>query len=385
MSAPPRDMSPRETNGEFMPAAAVPGLVSVIIPAYNRAGFIAAALDSVLAQTYRPIECLVVDDGSTDDTGRAVAEWGRKLDAQFSLRCFRQENRGAAAARNRGLRESRGEFINFLDSDDRLLPKTLQRKVECLRSTGAPYCYVQGKRVDGEGNTLGLHGRPWTAYDGLFFLTYHFDTNAPLIRRSVCQEVGPWDESLKGWDEVEYFARLKLHGGRGVFLEEVGHLAIEHNGDRITPTEANEQASYPAREAILATILKAGPQYAHEAAFLRGWLMLTHARFAAEFSTQSDYRRALASLRKAHQFGYSNWHLRAILALNRRAFHPASLWGYFSLRRLIHEARRRVRQLFRLGGTPDPIVELYRRRNAAQDLSKERSPVLPTHEGVAGL
>lgn len=384
MSA-PHDMSPRETNEGFMSAAAVPGLVSVIIPAYNRAGFIAAALDSVLGQTYRPIECLVVDDGSTDDTGRVVAEWGGELDAQFSLRCFRQENRGAAAARNRGLRESRGEFVNFLDSDDRLLPKTLQRKVECLRSTGAPYCYVQGKRVDGEGNTLGLHGRPWTAYGGLFFLTYHFHTNAPLIRRSVCQEVGPWDESLKGWDEVEYFARLKLHGGRGVFLEEVGHLAIEHNGNRITPTETNEQASYPAREAILATILKAGPQYAHEAEFLRGWLMLTHARFAAEYWTQSDYRRALASLRKAHQFGYSNWHVRTILALNRRTVHPASLWGYFSLRSLIHKARRRVRQLFRLGERPDPIVELYWRRDAAQELLKGRGPVLPAHEGIGEL
>ncbi len=189
------------TSEEWMKPEFAPGLVSVIIPAYNRAGFITIALDSVLAQTYRPIECLVVDDGSDDDTERVVKVWGRKVDVQFFLHYCRQENRGTAAARNRGLRESTGEFINFLDSDDRLLPGTVQRKVEYLTTTNAPYCYVQGERIDGAGNTLGFHGRPWTAYNGLIFLTYHFDTNAPLIRRCVCQDVGPWDESLKGWDE----------------------------------------------------------------------------------------------------------------------------------------------------------------------------------------
>lgn len=339
--------------------AHVSGLVSVIIPAYNRAGFITIALDSVRAQTYRPIECLVVDDGSDDDTERVAAEWGRKADAQFSLRYFRQENQGAAAARNRGLRESKGEFINFLDSDDRLLPETVQRKVECLTTTKAPYCYVQGKRIDGEGKTLGLHGRPWTAYNGLMFLTYHFDTNAPLIRRCVCQDVGPWDESLKGWDETEYFARLKLHGGRGVFLEEVGHIVVEHTGDRITPTAVNEQASFPAREAILETILKAGPAYAHEASFLRGWLKLTYAKSAVEQHSKRDYASALAYLQKARQFGYCNWHVRAILAANRGTFHPTAVWLYFGLRAVVHSSRSGLKRLLPSAEKRDVVGQLY--------------------------
>jgi glycosyltransferase involved in cell wall biosynthesis len=99
------------------------GLVSVVIPCYNQARFLGEAIESVLSQSYRAFEVVVVDDGSTDNTSEVVA---RYAGADAGVRLIRQENRGLAGARNRGLAEAEGEYVVFLDSDDRLLPDALQ-------------------------------------------------------------------------------------------------------------------------------------------------------------------------------------------------------------------------------------------------------------------
>src|SRR6266545_4787722 len=96
--------------------------VTVIIAAYNYAPFIGEALDSVLAQTFADWECVVVDDGSTDATPEIVKQWVAR-DSRF--RYVRQENRGPNTARNVGLSQSSGEYVQFLDADDRLAPSKL--------------------------------------------------------------------------------------------------------------------------------------------------------------------------------------------------------------------------------------------------------------------
>src|SRR5215210_7479587 len=100
-------------------------LVSVIIPCYNQAHFLGEAIESVLAQNHPRFEILVVDDGSTDDTSEVAARYPE-------VRCLRQENRGLAAARNAGLRSSEGEYVVFLDADDRLLPNALEAGLVCF-------------------------------------------------------------------------------------------------------------------------------------------------------------------------------------------------------------------------------------------------------------
>lgn len=104
-----------------------PDLVSVIIPTYNRGYFISKTIDSVLAQTYRPIEIIVVDDGSNDDTREVVGKYGSQV------RYIHQENAGLASARNTGLAAARGEYIAFQDSDDIWLPWKLQAQVALMR------------------------------------------------------------------------------------------------------------------------------------------------------------------------------------------------------------------------------------------------------------
>jgi glycosyltransferase involved in cell wall biosynthesis len=111
--------------------------VSVIIPCYKQAGFLTDAIESVLGQTHPHIEVIVVDDGSPDDTSDVASRYPR-------VRCIRQENQGLSAARNTGIRESEGEFLVFLDADDRLTPKALESGVQHLRQCPSA-AFVAGK------------------------------------------------------------------------------------------------------------------------------------------------------------------------------------------------------------------------------------------------
>jgi glycosyltransferase involved in cell wall biosynthesis len=106
-----------------------PGLVTIIIPTYNRAHTVVGAVESALAQDYPQLEILVVDDGSTDDTRARLA----KYEGHSCVRCLFQANEGVAGARNHGIREARGEFIAILDSDDLYLPGKISLQVKCLR------------------------------------------------------------------------------------------------------------------------------------------------------------------------------------------------------------------------------------------------------------
>ena len=131
------DLWPRVYGGRRVGKQFEPGLVSVIVPTFNRERLVTEAMDSVWAQTYRPIELIVVDDGSTDGTVRVVEQWGREhaSDAAFTCRVVRQENRKVSAARDLGAVESRGEYIQFLDSDDLLYPQRLAVMVGVARDT----------------------------------------------------------------------------------------------------------------------------------------------------------------------------------------------------------------------------------------------------------
>ena len=127
----------------------VEGLVSVIVPTYNRAQLCKEAVESALSQTYRDIEVIVVDDGSTDDTKEVVSS----LDTR--VRYLFQANAGVSAARNLGLQSARGEFIAFLDSDDSWLPWKLQLQLKVLRELpGAGMVWTDMIAVDESGSEL---------------------------------------------------------------------------------------------------------------------------------------------------------------------------------------------------------------------------------------
>ena len=124
------------------------GLVSVIIPTYNRAQLVCECVESVLAQEYEPKEIIVIDDGSTDDTAQALAQFSDRIN------CIRQENQGAAAARQRGLDSARGEFLSFLDSDDLWDERFLALCVAALAESGAGLAFTNYSVTDRHGRIL---------------------------------------------------------------------------------------------------------------------------------------------------------------------------------------------------------------------------------------
>lgn len=191
----------------------LPGLVSTIIPVYNRPEMVRAAVDSVLAQTWRPIEIILVNDGSTDHSGLVLDE----LAAAHPeiIRALHQENGGPGLAREAGRRIARGEFIQYLDSDDWLLPNKFADQVAALRAH--PECgiaYGVTRLVDARGKVI-VEPSKWTGrrYDYLFpglLVDRWWHTHTPLYRRSVSDAAGAWPRQRpEDWDLEARMGALK--------------------------------------------------------------------------------------------------------------------------------------------------------------------------------
>ncbi len=229
-----KSLWPATCHGRWMSEDYEPGLVSVIVPTYNRERFLVEAMDSVWAQTYRPVELIVVDDGSTDNTPRVVEEWGCKCagDEAFELRYSQQENKGAPAARNLGLIESRGEYIQYLDSDDLLLPGKLAVAVESLRRhDGAQYVYGPF-HADWEASPrcpLNLERHP-TVLD---VVQNNVQVGAGVARRDVVLRAGPWHEELLCDQDFEYNLRFIAEVSLAIPLHEPYFVQRAHEEDHI--------------------------------------------------------------------------------------------------------------------------------------------------------
>lgn len=184
--------------GDGSPAAWRP-LVSVILPVYNGERYLAEALESILRQRHRPLEILVVDDGSTDGTDQVLEQY-REV-----ARCVRQPNRGSPAARNVGLGQARGDVIGFLDADDLWVEDKLALQLDLLASNGGVEV-VQGRtqRIErAPGSAL----RPGFVPSGEPTLVPSL--GSALFRKSAFELVGRLDESQRYGDDVDWFLRAQ--------------------------------------------------------------------------------------------------------------------------------------------------------------------------------
>jgi glycosyltransferase involved in cell wall biosynthesis len=188
-------------------------LISCVVPVYNGQRFLGEALDSIFAQTYRPIEVIVVDDGSTDGTANVAARYGQPI------RYIRQENRGASVARNAGIHAAAGEFIAFLDADDLWTAQKLTAQM--ARFAARPeldvcVAHVQNFWMDemaDERARLGDHPRtrPMPGYV----------SGTLLARRRLFDAVGLFNEKNRHCDAAEFFLRVRQHGGVEELLGDV--------------------------------------------------------------------------------------------------------------------------------------------------------------------
>jgi hypothetical protein len=204
-----------------------PSLVSVVIPVYNRASMLREAVASALAQTYRPIEIVIVDDASTDETAAVADDMALQHDG--IVRVIHQPNAGVGHAREAGRQAAEGEFIQYLDSDDRLLPRKLELQVAALRAH--PECgiaYGLTRYIDSSGREVPCDWKHanqiQSAIFPSFLLARWWETVSPLYRRSVTDAAGPWT-GLRLEEDWEYDCRV---GALGVSLCYIGEIFGEH-------------------------------------------------------------------------------------------------------------------------------------------------------------
>ncbi|HUP61192.1 MAG TPA: glycosyltransferase family A protein [Thermoanaerobaculia bacterium] len=276
-----------------------PGLVTTILPVYNRAAMLREAVASVIAQTYRPVEIVIVDDGSTDDTPRVADELGR---LHPEARVVHQPNGGPGVARESGRALARGEFIQHLDSDDVLLPRKLELQVAALRAhpeCGAAYGITRWRRRDG---TLDPHawGRTGERIDTMFpamLQSRWWTTHTPLYRAALLDAAGPW-LPLRIEEDWEYDARVASRNVRLCFVDEEVAEVRSHEepalSGRVTQDSLRDRAR--AHEAILGHARRAGiaenaPEMRH---FSRELFLLARQCGAAGLARESERLFSLA-------------------------------------------------------------------------------------------
>ncbi|MCB9188178.1 MAG: glycosyltransferase family 2 protein [Flavobacteriales bacterium] len=192
-------------------------LVSVIIPAYNAEKYLERTVQSVLDQTYPHLEIIVIDDGSTDST--------KNLFEGFELqgvKCISQENKGASAARNNGIRIAQGEYIQFLDADDLIHPDKITEQVELMKNRESDLSFTFWGEFSDSLDDL----KPFKYEHKDFFenietgldIMRSFGMNnwivlvhAWLVRKDLIQLAGEWNESISNNDDGEFFSRVLFH------------------------------------------------------------------------------------------------------------------------------------------------------------------------------
>ena len=199
-------------------------LVSVVIPTYNRADVLPRAIRSVIRQTFTDFELIIIDDGSQDRTREVVKEF-----TDPRIRYIRQENQGANAARNHGIRKAKGRYISFLDSDDEFHENNLQRVIETLENHGSNCigAYTSYRRLrDGEVTHISSADKRKVTFDDIRKENTIGGFSAITFRASVFQKVGYLDEQLQSAQDYDIYLRSLQEGGYIIGIAEV--LADQH-------------------------------------------------------------------------------------------------------------------------------------------------------------
>ena len=205
--------------------------VSIVIPAYNSENFIREAIESALDQTWKNKEVIVVDDGSTDATYRIARSFNSK-----GVKVMQQSNKGACAARNRGIRHAKGDFIQLLDSDDILLPEKIERQLEYQKSSST-LTFCNTSHFFGETRNVLKNSFKYPEMLALKDLIsrYYVFTPSVLLPGKIFREFGNYNEQLKRAQEHEFHVRLAAAGFNFFNLDFNGVMVRHHNSrDRIS-------------------------------------------------------------------------------------------------------------------------------------------------------
>jgi glycosyltransferase involved in cell wall biosynthesis len=279
--------------------------VSVIIPLYNKERYIARCLDSVLAQTFSDYEVIIVDDGSTDGSSAVVSRY-----ASEKVRCVRQDNAGPGAARNRGVAESSGEFIAFLDADDEWHPQFLERLVGFLDRW--PHVEIAGCQwLDLRTGIASVVPEliPRGAQEGT--VAHYFrdavpnpvlSTSSVVIRRQALDDVGAFNTSARLGEDLELWARIAARCPLGFVAEPLAYYHREAIG-RACDTPALPPYPPVVRflQEVISTIHLGNDEVADVREYCNYWLIhhanCLHARGAAREARRTLWRECRSTRR----------------------------------------------------------------------------------------
>ena len=217
--------------------------VSIIIPVYNRASVVGATLDSVVAQTYRPLQVVLVDNHSTDDSLRVLETFKKEHPGEgFDVVITQEEHRTAGAARNRGFELATGEWVLFFDSDDTMEPglvasymKTVSKEVAKGKQPDLVCSRSMLVFPDGSQREAPFHKRDLFANH---ILHGQLATQRYAVRREFFASTDGWNINLPGWNDWELGLRLLLANPKVAYMSRNPQVIINHNGaDSITGTE----------------------------------------------------------------------------------------------------------------------------------------------------
>ncbi len=221
----------------------MPSLVSILIPCYNSEQYLAQTIESALAQTWKNIEIIIVDDGSTDNS-LAVA---KKFESSI-VKVIAQENQGQSAAENRAFAESQGDLIEYLDADDLLAPDKIERQIKLLGDSDSPFiASCEWSRFYKSPKEAMFIPQPlWQDLDPVDWLVcaweehYMMHGAAWLIPRKIADKAGGWDERLSLINDFDYFSRILLASEGNKFCQGAKTYYRSGNTDSLSGTKSEK-------------------------------------------------------------------------------------------------------------------------------------------------
>jgi GT2 family glycosyltransferase len=316
-------------------------LVSVVIPAYNSSGYISRTIDSVLNQTLANREIILINDGSPD-----TAELETALQPYFAqLRYFSQENRGPSAARNLGIREARGHYVAFLDSDDLWLPDHLFNQVQHLERNGElGLVYANNSQIDADGYTRDAFDRvrqegPVTL-DSLLAERCTVNTSSVVVVREALLQTSLFDEQMRRCEDFDLWLRLASNGVKMAYEPAVHTIHRLSNGlsaDR----ELMKQGRRQVYRKVAATLSLTPVQSAIVTSKIRELDKEIEIEAAKRHLSSGTYDQALAAIERARSLGPDR-RLGIVESALRHC--PAFFrWCYEHYAQALHSYKRRQR------------------------------------------
>ncbi len=217
-------------------------IITVVMPVYNRPDIVTRTLDSIAAQSYRQLRLIVVDNASTDNTREKVLHWIQRRDNNIKATLLDEPERGAAAARNRGLADVKTEWVMFFDSDDEMRPDHMERIAKTIADNpDADLIYFDMTIIDRDGWS---HPKSINDNDIMRGHIFHcsLSTQRVAARTDLVRDAGGWNNRCAIWDDWEWGTRLLLHAKKPCKLHGEPTVAVHPSEKSITGTDYASRA-----------------------------------------------------------------------------------------------------------------------------------------------